>query len=314
MAANFRLANAPCSWGVDFADRAENPDWRTVLDQVAAAGFTSVDLGPYGYFPTDPAQLADELSARGLALSAGGLFDPLSDSAAFPEVIQKTRRTCELLSALGASRLVIIDQVSDIRGRTAGRSAVATRLAPADWKDMMRRIIQIARIAAEEHGVSSTLHAHAGCYIEFEDEIDHAMADLPEDLVGLCVDTGHAAYASSDPLSMIRRYSGRLRHMHFKNIRAEVRAKVVAHKIGFFDAIALGIFCPLGEGIVDFSAIGKALEAIDYTGIAVVEQDIDPAGSASPLRNAMASIAYLKSLGMASRARISKTERVGTAT
>lgn len=92
----YRLANAPCSWGVDFADRPENPDWRRVLDEVAAAGFSAIDLGPVGYFPPDPSQLADELAKRNLSLSAGGLFDPLADPAAFDGVIGKTRRTCAI--------------------------------------------------------------------------------------------------------------------------------------------------------------------------------------------------------------------------
>src|ERR1700694_1841585 len=140
MAAAYRIANAPCSWGIDFADRPENPPWRRVLDDVAAAGFTAIDLGPVGYFPTDPQRLADELSSRGLSLSAGGLFDPLTDPAAFPAVIEKTRRTCAILRALETPRLVIIDCVSRERGATAGRTGAAHRLDSQSWKAVMDRI------------------------------------------------------------------------------------------------------------------------------------------------------------------------------
>ncbi|QKC93754.1 TIM barrel protein [Mesorhizobium sp. NZP2298] len=299
MTASYRLANAPCSWGVDFADRPENPAWMRVLDEAAAAGFAAIDLGPVGFFPTDSARLADELASRNLTLSAGGLFDPLTDPGAFANVVDKTRRTCTILRELAAPRLVIIDCVSDGRGMFAGRPEQAPRLGAGDWKAMMSRIVELAKIARDDYGVTSYLHAHAGCYIEYGDELDRAMADLPDDLVGLCVDTGHSAYAGIDPISLIRRYEGRVGHMHLKNIDKGVHAACVAEGIGFFDAIARGIFCPLGKGVVDFVAVRDALTDIGYSGVAVVEQDVDPTGDASPLDNARESFTYLASIGMA---------------
>ena len=298
MGPSYSIANAPCSWGVDFAGRPENPNWRRVLDEVAAAGYSAIDLGPVGFFPTDIAQLSDELASRRLRLSAGGLFDPLSEASAFEGVIEKTRRTCAILKALGAPRLVIIDCVSPERGATAGRSTTARRLPAVEWAAMMKRVADIARIAQQEYGIRSTLHAHAGCFIEFEDEIDRAMADLPDDLVGLCVDTGHAAYAGIDPVALIRRYGTRVTHMHLKTIDDQIHAACLAEGTDFFAAIARGIFCPLGRGVVDFPAVRDALSAIGYAGVAVVEQDVDPSGSASPLDNARESYSFLRSVGM----------------
>ena len=302
MKVSYRLANAPCSWGVDFADRPENPAWMRVLDEAAAAGFTAIDLGPVGFFPTDTTHLADELARHNLTLSAGGLFDPLTDPRAFASVVEKTRRTCAILKELAAARLVIIDCVSDQRGRLAGRSAQAPRLAAQEWKAMMGRIVELAKIARDDYGVTSYIHAHAGSYIEYEDELDRAMADLPDDLVRLCVDTGHSAYASIDPIGLIRRYAARIGHMHMKNINKAVHAACVADGIGFFDAIASGIFCPLGKGVIDFVAVRDALSAIGYRGLAVVEQDVDPTGNASALDNARESFVYLTSIGMAAPA------------
>lgn len=299
MTSSFRLANAPCSWGVDFANRPENPPWGSVLDEAAKAGFSAIDLGPVGYFPTDPSQLAHELSQRGLQLSAGGLFDPLADPRAFEAIVDKTRRTCAILQALGAPRLVIIDCVSEARGATAGRSTAAPRLAPPEWKAMMARIAEAARIAQGDYGVASTLHAHAGCHIEFEDELDRAMTDLPGDLVGLCLDTGHAAFAGSDPVALIRRYGDRIWHMHLKNIDPIVHATCLTEGTDFFSAIARGVFCPLGRGIVDFTMVRDALLEIGYAGIAVVEQDVDPTGDASPLANARESFDFLRKVGIA---------------
>lgn len=270
-----------------------------MLDEAAAAGFAAIDLGPVGYLPTDPARLKEELGSRGLSISAGGLFDPLTDPEAFPAIVNKTRRTCEILRALDAPRLVIIDCVSKERGRTVGRSDAAPRLDDAAWKAMMARIREIALLAREEYGVESTLHAHAGCCIEFEDEVERAMNDLAEDLVGLCVDTGHSAYAGIDPVALIRRYGSRVRHMHFKDIDPRVRDTCLAGHVDFFAAVARQIFCPLGAGVVDFAGVRTALDDIGYAGMIVVEQNVDPAGDASPVENAKASYQFLALAGMA---------------
>ena len=71
-----RVGSAPDSWGVWFPQDDRQPPWRRFLDEVAEAGYEWVELGPYGYLPTDPEQLRDELGQRGLKLSAGPSFPP----------------------------------------------------------------------------------------------------------------------------------------------------------------------------------------------------------------------------------------------
>jgi inosose dehydratase len=87
--------------------------------------------------------------------------------------------------------------------------------------------------------------------------------------------------------------------MHFKNIDPAVHSACVREGVGFFQAIARKIFCPLGEGVVDFVAVKDVLHEINYSGLAVVEQDVDPTGDASPLDNARASFEFLSSVGLA---------------
>ena len=45
-----KIGNAPCSWGVEFANDPRNPDWRHVLKANAEAGFTGIELGPVGLY------------------------------------------------------------------------------------------------------------------------------------------------------------------------------------------------------------------------------------------------------------------------
>jgi inosose dehydratase len=37
-----KIGNAPCSWGVEFADDPRNPSWRKVLEENANAGYTGI--------------------------------------------------------------------------------------------------------------------------------------------------------------------------------------------------------------------------------------------------------------------------------
>ena len=73
MTRSFRIANAPCSWGVlEFDLEGEAAGYAQVLDEIAATGYTGTELGDWGFMPTDPAVLRAELGpAR--AGAAGGL-------------------------------------------------------------------------------------------------------------------------------------------------------------------------------------------------------------------------------------------------
>ena len=68
------IGTAPDSWGVWFPDDPLQTPWQRFLDEAAGAGYSWIELGPYGYLPTDPVRLADELAQRSLKLSAGTVF------------------------------------------------------------------------------------------------------------------------------------------------------------------------------------------------------------------------------------------------
>ena len=57
-----RIGNAPCSWGVEFAQDPRNPAWQTVLKECAEAGYQGIELGPIGFMPEDPAVLGPALA------------------------------------------------------------------------------------------------------------------------------------------------------------------------------------------------------------------------------------------------------------
>ena len=91
------IGNAPCSWGVEFADDPRNPSWQRVLDECAAAGYKGIELGPIGFMPEDPSRLGDALAARDLTLIGGVVFRPFHDKAQWHDVVDAAKRTCKAL-------------------------------------------------------------------------------------------------------------------------------------------------------------------------------------------------------------------------
>ena len=291
-----KLANAPVSWGVDYPDDPNNPPWTTVMDGIAEAGYRYTELGPYGYYPTDPQRLKAEFSSRNLTVVAGFVFQPLHEAARADHVLDVATRTVDLLSAVGGDRLVTIDHISAARMATAGRADLAQRLDRVRFAGMIDLIDRIADIALAK-GVTPVIHQHAGCYIEFEDEIEAVAAALDPAKVGLCLDTGHMAYAGIDPVRFYRDHADRVAYFHFKDIDPTVHRRVLADTVPFLDAVALDVFCPMGRGVVDWPALSRAIGEAGYQGAATVEQDIDPTVSFDPLQNAKTSLAYLQSVG-----------------
>jgi len=287
------LATAPTTWGVDFADAAGNPPWEHVLDEIAASRLGALELGPVGYLPEEPDALREALRSRGLTAVGSFVFEDLHDSAQEAAILETTRRAGAAIRAAGGSVLVIIDRPGRRRARTAGRTDAAPRLDDAGWGAMVGLIERVAAVAAD-HGLEPVVHHHAGSYVEFEDEIDRLMADSA---AGLCVDTGHAAYAGVRPETLIERYGPRVRHVHLKDVDGDVLAYARAAELSFWDAIAQRVFCPLGAGVVDFAAVIAALGAIGYAGHATIEQDRVP-GAGAPLDDLTASLAALASQGV----------------
>jgi len=105
------------------------------------------------------------------------------------------------------------------RDYAAGHGDRAPRLSPGRWQGMVEHVKQIAQLAWREYGIRAVVHPHAGGYIEFADEIDQIVEDIPCETAGLCLGTGHLYYAGMDPETWLRRHAGRIDYVHFKDTR-----------------------------------------------------------------------------------------------
>ncbi|ATF19221.1 sugar phosphate isomerase/epimerase family protein [Phaeobacter gallaeciensis] len=292
-----RIGNAPCSWGVEFAQDPRNPDWRSVLKDCAEAGYKGIELGPVGYMPEDPAILRDALAEYDLELIGGVVFRAFHDPDQWDDVLDGAHRTCKALKAHGAKHMVLIDSISERRAPTAGRAAEAEQMDKAEWGAFRDRLATVAQIGTEEYGLTVGIHAHAAGFMDFEPELERLLDEVDDKFLKICFDTGHHSYAGFDPVAFMKRHMDRISYMHFKDIDPKVKADVIAKRTNFYDACGQGIFCNLGEGDVDFPEVRQLLVDAGFSGWCTVEQDCDPTLDPDPIGDARANREYLESIG-----------------
>ena len=301
------ICGAPCCWGVDDVKNPYLPPWQRVLKEAKEAGYRAIELGPYGYLPIDVKQVSEELDKNELAIVAGTIFDDLVSESNYENLLKQTDDICSLITKLPelpvhenqhfpTPYMTIMDWGHDERDYAAGHSDRAPRLSDEDWNAMVRHIKGICKKAGE-YGVRPVIHPHAGGYIEFADEIDRIVNDIPYELAGLCLDTGHLYYSGMDPAEWLKKYADRLDYVHFKDVNDKVYHEVLNEKIRFFEGCGKGSMCPIGKGSLDYPGIKNALNEIGYSGYITIEQERDPRNSDTSLRDVKESVTYLKNVG-----------------
>jgi inosose dehydratase len=251
-----RLGSCPDSWGVWYDDDPRQTPWHRFLDELAEVGYEWLELGPYGYLPTDAAQLQDELDRRGLRVAAGSMhgLSGLHRPDELPAIWAKTRKVAALTAALGAENLVFVP-VPGYRDDTTGAYLAPAELSPDDWRTMTRSVGELGREIWEQHGVHLQFHPHADSHVETQAQTERFLADTDPRYVNLCLDTGHVAYRRGDSVALIRGYPERVRYVHIKQMDPEVVAKAEAEDLAFGQAVALGASCEPPRGLPDVPSV-----------------------------------------------------------
>ncbi|MCS6817759.1 MAG: TIM barrel protein [Blastocatellia bacterium] len=292
-----RIATAPVSWGIfEIEGMGAQRSYAEVLDEMSQAGYEGTELGPYGYLPSDPIHLRAELARRYLELVTAFVPVPLSEPERFERAFADVLRTADLLSALGVTLLVVADALTPHRMAIAGRVTPEDGLAESQWETAVAFLHRIAA-ACRARGLRVAFHHHAGTFIETPQEIERLLAMTDPEAIGLCLDTGHFVYGGGDPIHAVRTYGPRIWHVHAKDVDPKVLERVRREPLTFTEAVRAGLFCPLGDGLVDFPTLIRELRGQHYRGWIVVEQDVDPSHpNANPLRDAMRSQIYLRQI------------------
>jgi inosose dehydratase len=266
------------------------PPPQQVMAEIRAAGFDGTELGPLGFYPTDPAQLRVALARHQLTLTSAfvmiGFFEPGRREAD----LASARRVAGILHALGSPFIVLADAL-----RPAGDMAEPSGAA---WHEAARLMEDLAR-EFRSLNLTTVFHLESDSHLESPADLDRLCRETDPDLVGVCLDTGHHYYNGGDPRSAVKQHGSRIRHVHLKDVDAAVLARVHAEKLDFYSAVKAGVFTPLGLGAADIDGVVEDLKGQGYTGWLVAEQDLltghDAAGR-TPLEAAKISRRFLQEM------------------
>lgn len=297
----FRIANAPCSWGVIEGIDGERGGYVQVINEMQETGYTGTELGDWGFMPTDPTFLTQELGSRQLNLLASWVSVFLHDADRHQQSADDAVRTAKLLAAVGGPANMIVlgnDPYADpVRTKHAGRVTPDLGMSEEQWQTFARGANYVARRVVDEAGLRTVFHHHIGTWVETPDETRRLLDMTDPAILGLCFDTGHWSFAGGDPVQGIHEFTDRIWHVHFKDHEPNVARQSREQGWDGPTSVGHGVFCELGRGDVDFPGVVNALQEVGYAGWIVVEQDVLP-GMGTPKESAQRNREYLRSIGL----------------
>ena len=285
-------------WNDDFINIDIGIPFEQCISEMALAGFQGCSMGHK--FPSDPLVMRAELEKRNLRVSEPWVSTYFTINEMKKQTVQKVRDQLKLMEVLekgndGKRRadLVVAEFGRAVNPLPVALVANCPVFDAKEWDKLVKGLHEIGKIAQEE-GRNLCYHPHLGTGVMREDAVDRLMADTDPDLVHLLVDTGHLAAVESDPLAVTKRHVARVRHMHLKDIRADVAKKMRDKGWSFETAIQAGLFNVVGSGDIGvFPEIFKVLAEADFAGWLIVEAEQNPA-KANPLDYAKTARAYLR--------------------
>jgi len=295
----FLFASAPVSWGVeDYPGPAWEQPFERMLDEMVAGGFTGTELGPYGYFPTDPDVLRPVLQKKKLAMLSSFVPVSLTDASCAPAVIEHIRTVGKLLAALQAPYIVMAGDETPERQKLAGRVPVdGSQSLKADGLRQVAKLVAEAERVSADFGLELVFHPHVGTYIETPAETEQFFDSISATKAGLCLDTGHCYYGGGDPVTEADKYKHLLRYIHIKDIDRPVLVEAKRKGLNFGAAVEAGVFTQIGQGCIDFPNFFKSLSLNGYSGWLVVEQDVKFGATVVPPGTSMSeSLKYLQQI------------------
>jgi sugar phosphate isomerase/epimerase len=121
---------------------------------------------------------------------------------------------------------------------------------------LMRYVLKEAAAVAEPRGIVIGIEPHQQ-YSKTPAGLDRIHALVKSPAIGINFDTGNSYLAGEDPIAWLKRVSGRLVHLHAKDISVKQsdaeRGKVTGTPVG----------CACGDGVVDWGAVIDICRGLD---------------------------------------------------
>ncbi len=289
---NVKLGIAPIAWtNDDLPELGGENTFQQCVSEMALAGFTGSEVG--NKYPRDPAVLKPMLELRGIEI-CNAWFSTFLISRPYEQTEAAFKEHVAFLAAMGAKVVGVSEQSYSTQGIQSQPVFEGKYVMnDAQWDALCDGLNRLGRLSLEEYGVALTFHHHMGTVVQSAAETDRLMAGTDPTYVSLLFDSGHFAYCGEDPTELVRRYTKRIKHVHLKDIRPEVVAKVRENRWSFLEGVRQGAFTIPGDGCVEFDPIFACLAESGYEGYMVVEAEQDPA-KANPLEYAIRARKFIR--------------------
>ena len=284
-----KLGIAPIGWtNDDMPDLGAENTFEQCVSEMALAGFTGCEVG--NKYPKDPAVLKKALDLRGMQI-CNAWFSSFLITKPYEEVEADFIKHITFLKEMGAKVVGISEQSYSIQGTDKPIFEAKYVMNDDEWDMFCKGLNKLGK-TAKDMGIALTLHHHMGTVVQTEAEIDRMMENTDPELFSLLFDSGHLAYCGEDYMSVLKKYAKRIKHVHLKDIRTDVIAKVKAEHLSFLQGVRMGTFTVPGDGAIDFAPIFDVLAETGYEGYVLVEAEQDPA-IANPFEYALKARKYI---------------------
>lgn len=294
--AELTIGVCPDQWGVWFPEDPVQIPWQTALDEMAEAGFSVMETGPFGYFPTEPQRLKAEMDERGMRVVAGTGWGVLHKAEAWPETERFFRQIAATHSAVGAEYVVHLPPM--FRDEKSGELTDERTLTGAAWDLYIANANRLGRIMKDDYGLQMVLHPHGDSHIETRADIDRIFQETDPAYVGFCLDTGHIVYGGGDNVDLITTYPDRISYVHIKAMDPTLVAQAHDEDWPFVKAVKAGCSVAPPAGEPDMPSVIEALADLDKPLYVICEQDMYGCDPSYPKPNAIRTREFLARHGL----------------
>lgn len=286
-----KLGIAPIAWtNDDMPDLGKENTFEQCISEAALAGYNGTEVG--NKYPKDPAVLHQYMKIRNLEI-ASAWFSSFLTTQPYEETAKAFVAHRDFLHAMGAKVVVVSEQGHSVQGQMETPVFQGKHILDEEgWRKLADGLNKLGDLALEK-GMKLVYHHHMGTVVQTAQEVDRLMAMTDESKVFLLFDSGHLVYSGEDALAVLKKYVGRVKHVHLKDIRPDVVARVKAERLSFLQGVRMGAFTVPGDGCIDFVPIFDVLAKAGYQGWLLVEAEQDPA-VANPFEYAVKARAYIR--------------------
>jgi len=260
-------------------------DAERVLSEAVAVGEGAITAGPPRFLPDRSDQAKSLLRRHHVQVVAGQVHAILHHHAIRGPELAHIDGHAHWLAAIGADTLVL--SAIPERSPTAAR---APALSNAEWAHLLHLVGSVEHVCAR-HRLKLAVQPRFGSTIQGPEEIERLLVGSE---AGVCLDIAHLVIAGADPVEVVELAAGRIQHVHLNDVDTNLAQRVREGTVDYKEAIARGMYRPIGEGGAKVERVVDALRTSGYRAWYTLEQETRlPTAEDRPLGRISRSLEYV---------------------